>query len=163
MPGAAGAVRLLHRSRPLVTSARNCKLQGPVNRAANVLSFRLSRSIVVNSLEVATFIAREYWAPVERIRVIYNGIDMERFHPELRSSRDTLGTLLAARAQISRLTADMKAQEAQMKAQDAELARADGGCRSGLRRSLRDVFSIHRLPNCLTNDENFMDTILGLL
>ena len=41
-----------------------------------------------------------------------------------RSSRDTLGHLLAARAQISRLTADMKAQEVQMKTQDAELARA---------------------------------------
>ena len=41
-----------------------------------------------------------------------------------RSSRDTLGHLLAARAQITRLTADMKAQEAQMKMQDAELARA---------------------------------------
>ena len=41
-----------------------------------------------------------------------------------RSGRDTLGHLLAARAQITRLTADMKAQEAQMKAQDAELARA---------------------------------------
>ena len=41
-----------------------------------------------------------------------------------RSSRDTLGHLLVARAQITRLTADMKAQEAQLKAQDAELARA---------------------------------------
>ena len=41
-----------------------------------------------------------------------------------RSSRDTLGHLLAARAQITRLTAEVKAQEAQMKAQDAELARA---------------------------------------
>ena len=41
-----------------------------------------------------------------------------------RSSRDTLGNLLAARAQIVRLNADMKAQEAQMKTQDAELARA---------------------------------------
>jgi hypothetical protein len=41
-----------------------------------------------------------------------------------RSSRDTLGSLLASRAQIVRLTAEVKAQEAQMKAQDAELARA---------------------------------------
>ena len=41
-----------------------------------------------------------------------------------RGSRDTLGHLLAARAQITRLTAEVKAQEAQMKAQDAELARA---------------------------------------
>jgi hypothetical protein len=48
-----------------------------------------------------------------------------------RSSRDTLGHLLAARAQIVKLTGEMKAQEAQMRAQevqmksqDAELARA---------------------------------------
>jgi hypothetical protein len=41
-----------------------------------------------------------------------------------RSSRETVGNLLAARAQIVKLTAEVKAQEAQMKAQDAELARA---------------------------------------
>ena len=43
-----------------------------------------------------------------------------------RSSHETLGTLLAARAQITRLTAEMKVQDAHMKTQDAELARARG-------------------------------------
>lgn len=41
-----------------------------------------------------------------------------------RSSRETLGNLLAARAQIAKLTAEMKAQESHMKTQEAELARA---------------------------------------
>ena len=41
-----------------------------------------------------------------------------------RSSRDTLGNLLAARAHIAKLTAEMKAQESQMKNQEAELTRA---------------------------------------
>jgi chromosome segregation ATPase len=40
-----------------------------------------------------------------------------------RSSRETLAGLLAARAQVTRLTADMKTQEAQLKAQEAELSR----------------------------------------
>ena len=39
-------------------------------------------------------------------------------------SRDTVGDLLAARAQINKLTAEMKVQESQMKSQEAELARA---------------------------------------
>jgi len=43
-----------------------------------------------------------------------------------RSSRETLGNLLAARARIARLTAEMKAQEVQMKTQESELARVRG-------------------------------------
>ena len=40
-----------------------------------------------------------------------------------RSSRDTLGHLLAARAQITRLTADMKAQDAELARARQEIAR----------------------------------------
>jgi chromosome segregation ATPase len=43
-----------------------------------------------------------------------------------RRSRETLNDLLAARAQIGRLSAEIKAQEAQMKVHEAELARARG-------------------------------------
>jgi len=68
----------LVRRQPLVTSARNCKIQG---RVANALAFRVSRRIVVNSQDVAAYIARHYGAPRGRIRVIYNGLDVERFHP----------------------------------------------------------------------------------
>ena len=41
-------------------------------------------------------------------------------------SRETVNNLLAARAQINKLTAEMKAQEVQMKTQETELARVRG-------------------------------------
>ncbi len=65
----------------LVTSARNCKVHGPANRLANAWAFCQSRRILVNSEEVARFITRAYWASPERIRVVPNGIDLERFAP----------------------------------------------------------------------------------
>jgi glycosyltransferase involved in cell wall biosynthesis len=71
----------LYRTVPLVTSARNCKVQGRVSQLANMLAFRGSRSIVANSRDVAEYIVRHYRAPRERIRVVYNGIDTERFRP----------------------------------------------------------------------------------
>jgi glycosyltransferase involved in cell wall biosynthesis len=74
------ATRLAKR-RPLVTSARNCKVQGRVSQVANCLAFRGSRAIVVNSHDVANYIVRHYRAPRDRIRVVYNGIDIERFRP----------------------------------------------------------------------------------
>jgi glycosyltransferase involved in cell wall biosynthesis len=74
------ATRLIRR-RPLVTSARNCKVQGRVSQVANCLAFRGSRAIVVNSHDVATYIVRHYRAPRDRIRLVYNGIDIERFRP----------------------------------------------------------------------------------
>ena len=43
-----------------------------------------------------------------------------------RPGRDTLASLVAARAQIARLTADMKAQEAHVKAQEAQMKAQEG-------------------------------------
>jgi chromosome segregation ATPase len=43
-----------------------------------------------------------------------------------RRSRDTINGLLAARAQVARLSAEVKARDAQLKAQEAELARVRG-------------------------------------
>jgi glycosyltransferase involved in cell wall biosynthesis len=77
----AGVAHLRRPSRPLITSARNCKIQGRFSQLANVLAFRTSRAIVANSRDVAAYIRRAYAAPGQRIRVIYNGIDVERFHP----------------------------------------------------------------------------------
>lgn len=74
------ATRLMKR-RTLVTSARNCKVQSRVSQVANCLAFRGSRAIVVNSHDVANYIVRHYRAPRDRIRVVYNGIDIDRFHP----------------------------------------------------------------------------------
>jgi len=77
----ATAAHVLRSARPLITSARNCKVQGWVSRLANVVAFRSSRAIVANSRDVAAYITRTYAAPSRPIRVIYNGIDVERFHP----------------------------------------------------------------------------------
>ncbi len=78
---ALGGVRLLSKSSPMITSARNCKVHGTVNWLTNVWAFRCSRAIVANSQGVAAYIARTYWAPRARIRVIPNAVDVERFHP----------------------------------------------------------------------------------
>lgn len=67
--------------RPLVTSARNCKQQGRLLDLVNRQAFQASTAIVVNSENVGTYLAEHYAAPRERVRVIYNGIDTERFHP----------------------------------------------------------------------------------
>ncbi|MFI5396500.1 MAG: glycosyltransferase [Candidatus Binatia bacterium] len=74
----AGCAHLFDRSRLLITSARNCKVQ---LRCANTLAFRSSRAIVANSQEVAAHIVRHYWAPSGPIRVIYNAIDTDYFRP----------------------------------------------------------------------------------
>jgi len=78
----AGAAHLWRPSRPLITSARNCKVQNRITQLANMVAFRSSRTIVANSHDVAAYITRTYAAPARRIRVIYNGIDVERFHPD---------------------------------------------------------------------------------
>jgi glycosyltransferase involved in cell wall biosynthesis len=66
---------------PLVTSARNCKRSGRLLDALNRRAFHASRSIIVNSVEVQRYIEREYDAAAERITVIHNAIDLERFRP----------------------------------------------------------------------------------
>jgi len=79
--GYALAARLLGVRAPLVTSARNCKVQGRASQIANSVAFRASDAIVVNSMEVDAYIREHYRAPVDRIRLVQNGIDTERFHP----------------------------------------------------------------------------------
>lgn len=66
---------------PLITAARNCKVQGPLYRGGNIWAFRRSRRIIVNSPEVREFIVQRYLAPRERIRLVPNGIDLARFCP----------------------------------------------------------------------------------
>jgi glycosyltransferase involved in cell wall biosynthesis len=77
----AMGARLCGARQPLITSARNCKVQGRASQLVNLLAFRSSRAIVVNSQNVAAFIARHYRAPADRIRVIHNGVDTQRFRP----------------------------------------------------------------------------------
>lgn len=66
---------------PLITSARNCKSQGWGHHAANVMAFRSSTRIIVNSRQVRDYIVRHYAAPRRAIDVVYNGVDTDRFRP----------------------------------------------------------------------------------
>lgn len=74
----------LGRLLPLVTSARNCKRQGRWLDALNRRAFAASAAVIVNSSEVQRYIEREYGAPADRISVIPNAIDLERFRPQPR-------------------------------------------------------------------------------
>jgi glycosyltransferase involved in cell wall biosynthesis len=76
----------LGRGRALVTSARNCKRQGRWLDALNRRAFAASAGIIVNSSEVQHYIEREYGAPADRITVIANAIDLERFRPQRRAA-----------------------------------------------------------------------------
>ncbi|MEO8601634.1 MAG: glycosyltransferase [bacterium] len=66
---------------PLITSARNCKRSGRLLDGLNRRAFRASQAIIVNSAQVHAYIEREYDAPPQRIVVVYNAIDLERFRP----------------------------------------------------------------------------------
>jgi glycosyltransferase involved in cell wall biosynthesis len=66
---------------PLVTSARNCKHSGRLLDGLNRRAFRASRAIIANSVQVQRYIEREYGAPSDRIAVIHNAIDLDRFQP----------------------------------------------------------------------------------
>jgi glycosyltransferase involved in cell wall biosynthesis len=92
----AGCAHLLDPSRPMITSARNCKVQGGVSRLANMLAFRCSRAIVVNSQDVAAYVTRRYRAPQDRIRVIRNGVDIERFQPSGTPGEEIPGPIVSA-------------------------------------------------------------------
>lgn len=73
------ATRLIPRVR-FVASARNCKPEpSPVRRAVMRRAFRAADAVICNSRQVAEFAERHYAARVERVRVVYNGVDAARF------------------------------------------------------------------------------------
>jgi len=81
--------------RPLVTSARNCKRQGVGLDFLNRRAFAASDAIVANSTLVDDYIRREYGAPGERIRVVHNGIDLDRFCGRVRGIPPARPTIVA--------------------------------------------------------------------
>ena len=68
-------------SRPLVTSARNCKQHGWLLDTLNRRAFAASAAILANSQQVAQYIRDVYEAPPDRIQMIHNAIDTEHFRP----------------------------------------------------------------------------------
>lgn len=92
--GYAAAATALGCMRPLITSARNCKVQGRASQLVNGVAFRCSRAIVVNSRDVEEYIVDRYAAPRARVRVIANGIDTQRFHPPASPASNGNGKLI---------------------------------------------------------------------
>jgi glycosyltransferase involved in cell wall biosynthesis len=75
----------------LVASARNCKAEpNALRRAVMKRAFRHASAVICNSREAADFAAEHYSAEPRRTRVVYNGVDAERFdvprtaHPGIR-------------------------------------------------------------------------------
>jgi len=129
--------------RPMITSARNCKVQGRISQLANILAFRSSRAIVANSHDVSSYIVRHYRAPRDRIRVIPNGIDVERFHPRESGATQSVGPIVTAGRLVEQKNHDLFLRAA------AELARGvpeaqfliagEGPLRGALERQARDL------------------------
>ena len=72
----------LARGVPLVTSARNCKLEpSPMRRSLMRRALRTSDAVICNSQEMARFATRHYRARRDRLHVVYNGVDAKRFVP----------------------------------------------------------------------------------
>jgi glycosyltransferase involved in cell wall biosynthesis len=70
----------------LVSSARNCKEEpSAVRRAIVRRAFRRSDAVICNSAEMARFAADYYRARPHTVRVVYNGVDAERFSPAARA------------------------------------------------------------------------------
>src|ERR1700687_5312431 len=134
-----GAAHALQPHWPLITSARNCKLQG---RLANVLAFRVSRRIVVNSQDVAAYIARHYGAPRERIRIIYNGTDIERFHPAT-APADVVGPIVTVGRLVEQKNHEMFLRAAAALSRDVSevgfLIIGDGPLRAALEEQARGL------------------------
>jgi glycosyltransferase involved in cell wall biosynthesis len=70
----------LARGTCLVTSARNCKAEpNALKRRIMTRAFQRSHAIICNSQEMARFAIEYYGAPADRIEVVYNGVDTDRF------------------------------------------------------------------------------------
>lgn len=78
----------------LVTSARNCKRSGRALDALNRRAFRASDAIIVNSSQVQHYIEGEYGAVPDRIAVVLNAIDLDRFRPRRDRARGRAPTVV---------------------------------------------------------------------
>jgi len=79
-----------------IASNRNADFpRGGLRSALDGWVFRRARRVLVNGQAVAAFTARRFGVALDRFVVIYNGVDLSRFHPppEHSSSSRTLGTV----------------------------------------------------------------------
>lgn len=129
------------RNQPLITSARNCKVTSRMSQLANMFAFRASDAIVVNSRDVAAYVVRHYRAPQARIRVIHNGIDIDRFHPAPPANREELGPIVSVGRLVEQKNHALFLQAAAALARDVPAARfvivGDGPLRDALESQAR--------------------------
>lgn len=158
---ALGGVRLLSKSVPLITSARNCKMHGTVNWLANVWAFRSSRAIVANSQKVAAYIARRYWAPRARIRVIPNAIDVDRFQPPAAES-ETIGPVVTVGRLVAQKNHALFLEAAAALSREVPAARfiivGDGPLRSVLEEQARALGIADRV--CFAGERHDVETLV---
>jgi glycosyltransferase involved in cell wall biosynthesis len=126
--------------RPLITSARNCKRQGISLDFLNRRAFAVSDAIVANSNLVDEYIQREYGAPADRIRVVYNGIDLDRFCRRVRGIPPERPTIVAVGRVVRQKNPELFVRAARRLLRELPDARfrwiGDGGMREGIVRDL---------------------------
>lgn len=94
------ATRLARRVR-FVASARNCKIEPhPLRRTVMRRAFRLADAVVCNSQQAADFAVEHYAARRGDVRVVYNGVDADRFRAPREAHDGTrIGTIGRIEAQ----------------------------------------------------------------
>ncbi len=126
----------------VVTSARNCKLEPSAPRRwALRRAFQASDAIICNSQEMARFAVRHYAANSERIHVVFNGVDTERFqgrrHPRKGLVIGTAGRIEAQKNLEMFLVAAAQFHEARPEAMFEIVG--DGSLRDSLVRRAREL------------------------
>jgi len=162
--GYAWATRWYGVRQPLITSARNCKVQGRLSQVVNMLAFRGSRSIVVNSEDVAAYVRRWYAAPAQRIRVVHNGIDTARFHAaHVINAIPAAGTVVTVGRLVPQKNHELFLTAAGRLAQDFPQLRfvivGDGPLRGGLETRARELGIAARVQ--FTGERPDVETILS--
>ncbi len=72
----------IYRRPAFISSARNCKFEpNPLRRWLIGRAFAASDAVVCNSAEMARFAASLYGVRKQQARVVYNGVDTQRFVP----------------------------------------------------------------------------------
>ncbi len=82
-----------------VSSERTMEAEGRVRRGLNRLTVPLATHVVAVSERVASYAAREFRIPANRLTTIVNGVDLDRFRPAGRA-RDPRAPVLGCTARL---------------------------------------------------------------
>lgn len=82
-----------------ISSERTMEAEGPVRRFLNRWTVPLATHVVAVSERVASYAAREFRVPDDRLTTIVNGVDLDRFRPAARA-RDPRPPVLGCTARL---------------------------------------------------------------